>query len=450
MDFIKNYILIILLSLIFGCGPSNEIIDLESDLSNALRADFRFSTQKSASVRVEFWETGKDQHYLSNTSADATDHRITLLHLKPQTRYEHQFIMESGQEIIRSRIYTFMTDSLPDFLPQMVLEKDGQDVFEGNILIRNVQAPGQQIMINNRGKIVWYQEFDTTLFRPFSWTEDQTILALKSDKAIHEMNLSGDIIYTLEYGEADFNELLHHEIIKDAKGNIISLIRNNQIFDLSRIDGSPSDTIKGDGIIVMSPAGDKVWSWNIFDHVDPLKDPDIIKSKDDWSHANSIGIDVDGHYLVSFRHFNQVWKVHSSSGEVIWKLGMGGDLNMQPDQYFYLQHTAHINEYGELMLFDNGGPGRMTSRAISFNIDPETKQVQTGEINVFLPKSLFSFKQGSAYRIDDDKILFCSSIKKSIVVSDLEGNILWHLKLSESVYRANYIGKVDWLYTVEK
>ncbi len=450
MNLIKKYIPTILLLLIFGCGPSNEIINLESDFSNALRADFTFSTKRIASVRIEFWETGKNQHYLSKSSVDTTHHRITLLDLKPQTRYEHQFIMESENDITRSGIYTFVSDTLPYFLPEMVLEIDSGGVFEGNILIRNVQAPGQQIMINNQGKVVWYQEFDTTLFRPFSWTEDQTILALKSDKAIHEMNLKGDIIYNLEYGERDFNELLHHEIIKDKNGNIVSLIRKNQVFDLSGMGGSPSDTIKGDGIIVINPTGEKKWVWNLFDHVNPLKDPDILKSKDDWSHANSLGIDVDGHYLVSFRHFNQIWKVHSGSGEVIWKLGIGGDLGMQPDQYFYLQHAAHINAYGELMLFDNGGPGRMTSRAISFTIDPETKEVLTGRINVFLPKSLFSFKQGSAYLIDDDKILFCSSIKKSIVVSDLEGNILWHLELSESVYRANYIGKVDWLNTVKK
>jgi hypothetical protein len=305
-------------------------------------------------------------------------------------------------------------------------------------------------MIDNKGHIVWYHVFDTTLFRPFSWTENQTILALKSDKAIHEIDITGDVVFNLKYGEKGFKKLLHHEIVKDNDGNIISLTRNNQVFDLSRIGGLASDTIKGDGIIVFNPTGEKIWAWNIFDHVNPLKDPDILRSKKDWSHANSIYIDVDGHYLISFRHFNQIWKVHSATGQIIWKLGKNGDLKMEKDQYFYLQHAAHINAIGELMLFDNGGPERMTSRAISFKIDEKTKQALPGKINVFLPNSLYSFKQGSAYLIDDDKILFCSSIKKSIVISDLEGNILWHLKLSKSVYRANYIGKVNWFNTISE
>jgi hypothetical protein len=304
-------------------------------------------------------------------------------------------------------------------------------------------------MIDNKGKVVWYQVFDTTLFRPFSWTENQTIMALKSDKAIHEIDHKGDFVFKLNYGEQDFNKLLHHEIVKDRDGNIISLTRNYQVFDLSAIGGLHSDTIKGDGIIVFNPIGKKIWSWNIFDHVDPLEDPDILKSKKDWSHANSIGIDSDGHYIVSFRHFNQIWKVHSETGEVLWKLGKNGDFALQPDQFFYLQHTAHINAFGELMLFDNGGPERMTSRAISFTIDPENKDVQTGKVNVFLPKSLFSFKQGSAYLIEGDKVLICSSIKKSIVITNLKGNILWHLKLSKSVYRANYVEGVNWFRMIE-
>ena len=97
------------------------------------------------------------------------------------------------------------------------------------------------------------------------------------------------------------------------------------------------------------------------------------------------------------------------------------------------------------MLFDNGGPQRPVSRAISFNIDSQNNKVSTATVNVFLPKGLVSFKQGSAYLIEDDKVLFCSSIKRSIVITDLEGHILWHLKMSESVYRAAYIQEINWL-----
>ena len=36
--------------------------------------------------------------------------------------------------------------------------------------------------------------------------------------------------------------------------------------------------------------------------------------------------------------------------------------------------------------------------------------------SIELPKDLFSFKQGSVYRFDQDKFLFCSSTNSKIVM----------------------------------
>jgi hypothetical protein len=442
--FVKFYPLLCLLYFL-SCAPSNEIINLQTDQSNALRTKFLFSTEKEATVTIEFWETNTIDHYLSERSVDKKDHEITLLKLKPKTLYHYEFIIEDRDNLTRSDENTFKTDSLPDILPTMDLVVDNGDVFQGYLLIRNVQQPGQQILLDNTGQIVWFQEFDTALFRPFSWTEKQTILALKSDKIIQEFDLKGNFVFEQSYNEKGFTHLLHHEVINDEQGNIISLTRNNQQFDLSSVGGGIADTVKGDGILVLDAKGNKVWEWDIFKFADPLKDKDINKKKDDWSHANALSIAEDGHYLVSFRYFNQIWKIHSNTGEVLWKLGEQGDFSLTKDQVFYLQHAVHINSRGELMLFDNGGPQRPVSRAISFNIDSQNNKVSTATVNVFLPKGLVSFKQGSAYLIEDDKVLFCSSIKRSIVITDLEGHILWHLKMSESVYRAAYIQEINWL-----
>ena len=58
---------------------------------------------------------------------------------------------------------------------------------------------------------------------------------------------------------------------------------------------------------------------------------------------------------------------------------------------------------------------------------------------VNLPDSLYSFKQGSVYFIDHDKLLFCSSMTKKIAITDLEGDILWQVNSEQSFYRAVYI-----------
>ena len=427
-----------------GCGSPGRVTDLRIDLQNATRAKFQFKTEMETNAAIEFWSSADQDHYEISETRRSYNHEIYLLNLVPATTYYYSLKIRNKNEFISAEEDTFQTDSLPEYLPSPDLIQNNGNVFSGFILIRNVQPPGQQVLINNLGEIVWYETFDTTLFRPFSWTEKQSILALKSNREMHEFDLKGNIILNLKYGERGFTESLHHEILRDQNRNILSLTRNNQLFDLSSRGVDEADTIKGDGILKLDSMGNKIWYWDMFEFIDPLQDENIMATKDDWSHANSLSIAGDGHYLISFRHFNQVWKINSKTGEIMWKLGENGDFTMRDDQIFYLQHTVHINTLGEIMLFDNGGPERFTSRAVSYKLDTLNHRVIDGRINVFLPKSLFSFKQGSAYLIEDDKILICSSIKKSILVTDLEGQILWQLNLSESVYRADYVDTIDW------
>ena len=38
----------------------------------------------------------------------------------------------------------------------------------------------------------------------------------------------------------------------------------------------------------------------MFDVLDPLKDPHLLKNKKDWMHANSFNYDHDSNYIISF------------------------------------------------------------------------------------------------------------------------------------------------------
>ena len=58
---------------------------------------------------------------------------------------------------------------------------------------------------------------------------------------------------------------------------------------------------------------------------------------------------------------------------------------------------------------------------------------------VEFPKELYSFKQGSVYLLDEDKLLFTSSVNNKIVVTDMDGNSLWNLSSDHSFYRAYYL-----------
>ena len=94
-------------------------------------------------------------------------------------------------------------------------------------------------------------------------------------------------------------------------------------------------------------------------------------------------------------------------------------------------------------LFDNNIKGDRKSRALAFSINEEEKSADIKLSTVFAD-SLYSFKQGSVYIIDDNRLLLCSSMKNKVVVTDFAGNILWQINSKDSFFRAEYLSKLPW------
>lgn len=191
--------------------------------------------------------------------------------------------------------------------------------------------------------------------------------------------------------------------------------------------------------MVIDNTGYLLWKWSVFDVLDPLADAKIMDYKQDWGHANSISYADDNNYLVSFRDFNQIWKVDSKSGAIIWRLGENGDFEMKPMDLTIKQHTAHLNYNGELMVFDNGNSERGNSRIMSYKMDEES-MIAESNINFMLDKSMTTFRMGSGYMIDEDHVLVCSPKKRlGLAIYDVEGKMLWKVNGSYDSYRAIYI-----------
>lgn len=283
----------------FSCKRSISVEEIQIENENALRVSISFQCQSKTTAQIEFWNLKDSVIRYSKKYSLATHHKISLLHLKEQSDYGFRVYLNNEDQNYVSETYTFQTNPLPASLPRLTLPVYQEKIFDGFILVKKVQNPGQQILISNTGNIVWYQEFDTTLFRPFSWTANEHILSMHSEKEFYEFDLDGDIQISLQKGQKDFNQEIHHEIIKDKNNNYVMLTRNNKVVDLSKFGGIQNDTIKSDGILVLDSVGNKIWEWDMFKFVDPLKDAEIVKTKNDWSHANSLAIDTDDNYLVS-------------------------------------------------------------------------------------------------------------------------------------------------------
>lgn len=327
---------------------------------------------------------------------------------------------------------------IPDSLPSFVIEVGDEHVFDGFIFLRQIVSPGSQLMIDSKGAVRWFHVSDTALFRPYTPYQGSYV-ALYNDKVIHEISYNGDTLIELRYGTNGFDRKLHHEVVKAPSGNFVALTREFLPADLSGLGGDERDTIKTDGIIVLSPKGEKLWHWSLEQELNPLDFEGIARIKNDWGHANALYIDDDGHYLVSWRDFNAIWKINSKTGEVLWKVDH--ESFVDDSQRFYQQHGVHRNARKEVVLFDNGSRrGRNVSRSYAFR---EGEEVQTTDI-IPLPDSLFTFKQGSVYEFEDEKRLFSSTMNKRLVITNKQGKVVWMASSDHAFYRAYYLD-VDFL-----
>jgi outer membrane protein assembly factor BamB len=286
---------------------------------------------------------------------------------------------------------------------------------------------------------------DGTGFKVSHFTKDKTIISILGTNdeptsygsEILEVNLLGDTILHLKKGQGDLKYTIHHEIIKNNRNEIITLFVDERVMDLSAVGGSRMDTVKGDGIIVMDTTGRSVWKWSVFDIMDPLKDPQLLKTKKDWMHANSLNFDKDSSFIISFYNNGQIWKLDPRTGKIVWKLGKGGTISLPAECDFTQTHAVHINQAGSLMFFDNGVEKKQ-SEVFSLKLDEENKAAQV-DFHFKLPKEVYNERMGSAYMVNDTTILCCCSKRHITILTNKKGVLLWTLNTAIPPYRAEFL-----------
>lgn len=179
---------------------------------------------------------------------------------------------------------------------------------------------------------------------------------------------------------------LHHELIELPGGNFMALS-----FVFQDVDYGPAGvlTTAGDLIVEFTPAGEVVWTWDSFDHLDPQRvtepfdtalvlHPDTAVPTYDWTHGNALVYDeASDSLLLSMRHQDWLLKIDHKTGEVVWKLGKDGDFAVADDAFFYHQHAPEWQKDGSLLLYDNGvgdpdvEPAAVQSRAVRYALDLE-------------------------------------------------------------------------------
>ncbi len=171
-----------------------------------------------------------------------------------------------------------------------------------------------------------------------------------------------------------------HELIVSEDGHYFLIALGYRTMDMSKIvpGGKKNANIIDNHVQEFDPHGNLVFEWLSHQHFrvqdavhENLKDNSI-----DYVHMNSIGIDYDGHIIISSRHLSEVTKIHRQTGDIIWRFG--GRYNQftllnDKDGISYQHHAAPVEgKPGHYTIFDNGNyHDPPYSRGVEFYLDTE-------------------------------------------------------------------------------
>lgn len=182
--------------------------------------------------------------------------------------------------------------------------------------------------------------------------------------------------------------------------------------------------------------------WSALDHI-PLADsylpvPAMASQPYDYFHINSIDLTPDHHLLVSARHTSALYKVHRTTGQVIWRLGgKSSSFSVAKNAVFAYQHHAAFEGQHTIRLFDDGGDGFITrhpTRVIWIRID--TAAMTASLANSMSIPGIQSAAMGSAQRLPNGSVFVCWGSTPRLSEFSASGEVLFDASLAFPSYRA--------------
>lgn len=186
--------------------------------------------------------------------------------------------------------------------------------------------------------------------------------------AVLEVDWNGNVLW--EVRQADH----HHDARLLPNGNVLLLCARTVPEDVAQqVSGGLLGTEAGDGVyadylVEMTTAGQTVWEWRIWEHLDPATHPITLPSdtRAEWTHGNAI-IDLPGgDILLSLRNISTIVRINRRTEEIDWELGpppLSG------------AHGVNPLPNGNLLIFDNG-PYRVDQSAIAPTEAPFSRVIE--------------------------------------------------------------------------
>lgn len=413
--------------------------------ANALRASVEVTGAPAGELVVEVSDPDGGGWRVEPGAVDGAA-TVPLVQLRPSTGYGVvvSVLDDAGEELARGGPVRLRTRTLPADLPPFEVDSDpsrmtpGVTLFDATATPPDEDAPprreGYLVAVDEAGEIVWYHREDQSI-QDALYTSQGRLAFIYEETGIREVDpLGGSTrewagttvrqerprddygrpILTDEAIPVDTDQM-HHEVDETPDGDLVTLSRELEVMDGfdEPLCGDDEEGFDGsyemvtDTIVTFDPGtGEVVDEWSIADMLDPHDYTDVFVADElcgayldprypdaeqpiDWTHGNAIELDEPRNVLwVSLRHVDQVIGVRATddaagpAGEMVYRLGVGGDFELSSGEWFYHQHAPEVQDDGSLLIYDNGNwrPGTTLeegadaypySRAVRYELDTE-------------------------------------------------------------------------------
>lgn len=397
-----------------------------------------------------------------------------LAGMYPETRYNARHQTLSGTQVTATGApVEFTTGSLPNSLAKYSVTAGSA----GNGVIIRSPLNSTIAATDLDGNVIWFYQYQMNFLTRAEaggtfWGFYQA--AGLADQLLRKIDLAG--IALLETNAARVSEQLivrgerpitgfHHEVVPLPEDRVLVLAT---VAEPGEKWGHIGGDVLGDKLVVLDRDLNVVWTWDGWDHVDPINHPPVLRENClsagcpaeyantkalDWMHSNSVQMTPDGNLLLSVRHLDQLFQIDYSngngSGAILWKLGNGGDIQLAEAPgddwpWFSHQHDAHFVDEKTILLLDNGNTRAASGLIENINSRGQLYEIDESTLTAKLVHNFdlgsFSFALGSAQKLANGNFHFNIGYIPPFRGYSIEmtpgGELLYRIDTSVAEYRA--------------
>lgn len=415
---------------------------------NMVVSAFVIHTASGDSARVRYRLTGQpsDAGALAASAAGVLDTTF-VLGLAANAAYEFRVVAYGGTPARPESVVTvpqsFGTGALPADLP--VYSASGTDS-AGYVVFA---AGPYGLAIDRAGRVVWYKRFPAGgpglnfMAQPNGMYVGRYITDDPNDvDPMMEIDFAG---FERRALRCVGRPLRFHDLLVMADGSYWLMCDDTRTVDMTAFGGQLNASVTGTAVQhVAADGATLLFEWTPFGQFPFLQaDSSLYRgSSVNWTHGNSLDLDTDGHILISFRSLDEITKIHSQTGQVMWR--MGGTANQftfagGAAAGFSRQHNVRVVGPGRFIVLDNTGLGMGESRFERYQVDAATLTATLEQSYASSPPVL-TFIGGSVQATLPGRFLVSFGTEGRVEEFDTAGNLLWRIQGNPGyVFRAQRI-----------